>query len=62
MDICSHDEDTYTLDDSEDFIDGIIDDISDFITDQDNSNNIFKRIYIKIKDIFDSCLSNRFFQ
>lgn len=56
VDTCSLDNYTYSSEDSEDFIDGIIDEVSDFIINDDNSSNIFKRIFKKIKKFFYSCI------
>jgi len=56
VDTCSLDNYTYSSEDSEDFIDGIIDEVSDFIINDDNSSNIFKRIFKKIKNFFYSCI------
>lgn len=43
--------------DSEDFIDGVIDEVSDFMADGKNKN-ILKKMYKKIKNLFNSCVSN----
>jgi len=58
MDICSQEIDITDYEDSEDFIDSFIDNVSDFMENEDNSGNIFNRIFIRLKAFFNLCIPN----
>ena len=61
MDTCSHEIDSNSsenVEDSEDFIDSFIDNVSDFMENEGNSGNIFNRIFIRLKAFFNLCIPN----
>jgi hypothetical protein len=58
MDICSREIVITDSEDSEDFIDSFIDNVSDFIENEGNSGNIFNIIFIRLKAFFNLCIPN----
>ena len=58
MDTCSREIDITDYEDSEDFIDSFIDNVSDFMENEGNSGNIFNRIFIRLRAFFNLCIPN----
>ena len=48
VDTCTDNKNISDSEDSEDFLDEMIDEFTEFITNNDNSNNILQRIIIKL--------------